>query len=329
MSILYLSGNNIHASCASRHLNITRDPDGVRKNTRVPIADIERLCMAGRPRVSMRSVEKLLENNIPVQLFSGNGRLIGAFSPQRDGDAEARLRQYRTAGTFQALETARILIGTKIRNQHRFLQKQAAAHGFSLLDELASLRTLSQSAQPAETLDTLRGIEGRASRHYFSLLSHCFPKEIPFSGRSRRPPLNPANALLSWTYTLIGSEIRLAVAAQGLDPCLGILHAIAYNRPALVLDLLEPFRAPLCDRLVLRLFNLRTFTTDDFEPRGDEGGFFLKRDSLKKYFRHYEDVLSKPIRANGTTWRDEIKKTVQSYYANLKGAGPFSPYRME
>jgi CRISPR-associated protein Cas1 len=329
MSALYLVGYHVHASCESRHLNITRDPDGECIKTRVPLSKIERVCLTGRPRVSMRSVEKLLECSIPVQIFSNNGQLTGSFAPQRDGDAEVRIRQYRAANTFQALEMARILIAVKIKNQRRFLQRKITAPAETAPDPLQELRQLAQKALQAENIDSLRGIEGIASHIYFKHISGCFPSETPFAGRSRRPPLNPANALLSWTYTLVGSEVRTALVSQGLDPCLGILHAIAYNRPALVLDLLEPFRAPLCDRLVLRLLNLRIFTSADFEPRGDEGGIFLKRTSLKKYFQHYEETLSKPIDAHGTTWRAEIKKTVQSYYANLKGGGTFAPYLMK
>src|SRR5690606_5283268 len=123
----------------------------------------------------------------------------------------------------------------------------------------------------ADNLDTLRGLEGDSARVYFDVLPYLMKPSVrevfPFSTRNRRPPRDRFNALISFLYALKLADCRSALETVGLDPQLGFLHAIRPGRPALALDLLEEFRAPLCDRLALTLINRGQIQAKDFDER--------------------------------------------------------------
>ena len=122
-----------------------------------------------------------------------------------------------------------------------------------------------------------------AAVKYFQRLSAFFPAEIPFTQRTRRPPKDAANALLSWTYTIVRSEVDVALRTQGLDPALGWLHELSSGRPALSLDLLEPLRAPVCDLLTLNLLNHKTLQAEHSRTDLDNGGTYLTEAGRKKF----------------------------------------------
>jgi CRISPR-associated protein Cas1 len=160
------------------------------------------------------------------------------------------------------------------------------------MDACNSLNALARAARECESADKLRGYEGYAAAIYFERLTRYFPEHAQFKGRNRRPPKDPANALLSWTYTIVLSEIDAALRIAGLDPCLGFFHEISYGRPSLSLDLLEPLRAPLCDMLVFRLFNHKLISPEKhFEINGEDGGTYLNAEGRKHYFPEYERTM--------------------------------------
>jgi CRISPR-associated protein Cas1 len=162
------------------------------------------------------------------------------------------------------------------------------------LDAGNSLQALAGQAQATDSFDSLRGYEGYGAALYFDRLRRYFPETAPFNGRNRRPPKDAANALLSWTYTIVLTEIDAAVRSAGLDPCLGFLHEISYGRPSLSLDLLEPLRAPLCDMLVLGLLNHRLVRAEEhFETSPEDGGVTLNDRGRRAFFPEYERTMQR------------------------------------
>jgi CRISPR-associated protein Cas1 len=153
----------------------------------------------------------------------------------------------------------------RLHNRGLEVTRPNAAKDKDQVDVCNSLQALSEKAATASSLDSLRGCEGMAAGFYFRQLGAYFPDEIPFASRNRRPPRDEANALMSWTYTIVMGEVDAAVRTAGLDACLGCLHGISYGRPSLSLDLLEPLRAPLCDMLTLRLLNHKLLKKEHFE----------------------------------------------------------------
>ena len=147
-------------------------------------------------------------------------------------------------------------------------------------------------------------------------------------GFRRRPLRDPVNAVLSYGYVIVGSEIQALLDGVGFDPYLGFYHAVAYGRPGLALDLLEEFRHPLVDRLALNLFNRGILTQEDFVDRG-KNGVYLNSSGKRKFFVHYEKMLGKPSVLNagmGTTFRAVFQQQIAALMKTVLEGIPYHPF---
>lgn len=338
MASLYVSGYRTRVRAEARHVSVERfDEAGLpAQRMRVPLADVTRAVVAGRVRLGVNVLHRFLRQGIGVTFATGSGRLLGTLQPPHNGSALLRLRQYELAGDPEfALGVARRLVAAKIRNSRRVLQRLSANREAPLPDVaevIDRLEPFPARLDSAATLDELRGFEGTASALYFRALSRFFPPEIPFAQRSRRPPADAANALLSWTYTLVLGETIQTVHAAGLDVCLGFLHGIAYGRPSLALDILEPYRAPLADLLVLHILNHRILGPDHFERSAHDGGVRLKAEARKPFFLQYERVMERLFsrQKNGphTTFRQCLRDDVYRLINAMQGGQAMEPFLM-
>jgi CRISPR-associated protein Cas1 len=190
------------------------------------------------------------------------------------------------------------MIAAKIANTRHILMRAARDHGGKssgralLLTNAADFLAVRIRLIPrSTTLDTLRGIEGDSAAAYFAVFSQLLTNHDPgitISGRSRRPPLDPVNALLSFLYALLMHDCRSALESCGLDPQCGFLHRDRPGRPSLALDLMEEFRAFLADRTALSLFNRQQITLRDFDIK-ENGAVMLKEDSRKKVLTAWQE----------------------------------------
>ena len=300
MPTLIFNGNRIDAHRERRRIVLRRlaDDHVAAQTLSVPVADVDRASVVGHPGVSVSVLQTLMKEGIPVSFISEKGRWYGTLHPDGDRNAARRLMQYHQQDDPAArLACARHIVRAKIRNQRRALQRLAANRsgfgGAALSGTLEQLRQLARGSARAAGSGELRGIEGAAAAAYFERLAAFFPETVPFGGRTRRPPRDAANALLSWTYTIVLSEVDAALRLQGLDPCFGWLHELSAGTPALALDLLEPLRAPVCDLLVLNLLNHAILGPKDFHISADDGGTYLNEEARKKFFFHYESHMQR------------------------------------
>jgi CRISPR-associated endonuclease Cas1 len=223
-------------------------------------------------------------------------------------------------------------IEAKITNSRRVLQRLAANRSDDLVaDTLRSLAHSADTCLRAECLDSLRGYEGAAAAAYFSAFGRFFPDSAPFERRSRRPPHNAANALLSYTYTLLTAEAETQLHAIGLDPAIGFLHEPADRRPSLALDLIEPFRAPVADAMTLDLLSHGTLKPEShFEKR--DGGIYLNTDGKKRFFVAYERRLEREFtsanQGRRSTLRQEIHHTALALKHAILDGEPLQPFLM-
>ena len=187
------------------------------------------------------------------------------------------------------------------------------------------------AALTASSVESARGYEGSAAGTYFEALALFFPDNTPFERRSRRPPHNPANALLSFGYSLLTHETTTALHAAGLDPALGYLHEPETGRPSLALDFIEPFRAPVADGLALDLLNHGTLNPKNHFTSKD-GGIYLNDEGRRRYFTAYERRMDRPFTSDltgeRTTLRDEIRRQLYSFKRLLLNQGAFEPFIM-
>jgi CRISPR-associated protein Cas1 len=283
---------------------------GNEKKVRVPLHHLGSVVCFGNVNISLPLMHRLADEGITLVLLDRNGRFKARLEGTVSGNVLLRQTQFQAASdTDKTLSIARNCIAGKIRNCRQVLLRGAreaknendkANLARYALDLAAALRALPE----ASNLDKLRGLEGEAARQYFSAVNYLIREDIRESfqmdGRTRRPPRDRINALLSFVYSLLMNDCRSAVEAAGLDPQIGFLHAVRPGRAALALDLMEEFRA-FADRLVLSLINRAQIKPKDFDAR--EGGTILldghtRKTVLVAYQERKQENLSHSLLSN-------------------------------
>ena len=260
------------------------------KKLQVPLHHIGSLVTFGNVMVSPALMHRLADEGKSLVLLDDNGRFKARLEGPVSGNILLRQAQHAKAGDdAHTVNFARHIVAGKLKNS-RSVVMRGAREAFDpeetqqltrTADNLAaSLRT----AKDAVTLDELRGVEGEAARGYFAALNFIVKPQardsFALNGRTRRPPLDRFNALLSFLYAMLMNDCRSALEAVGLDPQLGFLHAVRPGRAALALDLQEEFRSVLADRLALTLINRGQVAADDFDAR--EGGAVMLNDKGRR-----------------------------------------------
>ena len=276
---------------------------------RVPLHHLNAVVCFGHVSLSSPLMHRLAEEGKALVLLDANGRFKARLEGETSGNVLLRRAHHQALDRPAfVLELARTVVAGKIRNQRQVLQRGAreakAADEATRLDRAVDDLAASLRALPAAgDLDTVRGIEGEAARGYFealNLLVRADRREsFAMNGRSRRPPRDRMNALLSFLYSMWMNDCRSAIEAAGLDPQLGFLHALRPGRAALALDLVEEFR-PFADRLALTLVNRGQLGAGDFNER--EGGAVLLEGDARKavviaYQERKKEELTHPLLA--------------------------------
>ena len=253
----------------------------------------------GRIMVSPALMGRCGEQGIELAFFTGYGKFQARVLGPQTGNVLLRRAQYRLADANPAL-LAKIFVGAKLANSRQILMKQVRNHGQNELLErcstqlAGSLRRLEHSAD----VDTIRGIEGDSAAGYFAVFNELISAKqqasFTFSGRTRRPPLDKVNAMLSFSYSLLTNEIASALQGVGLDPYVGFLHTDRPGRLGLSLDMLEEFRAWWCDRFVLTLINRRQIQPSDFITEAS-GAIRLKDDARKEVLTAWQERKQEQI----------------------------------
>lgn len=285
--------NTLYVTTPESYLHLENDTVRIEveheTRLRVPLHHVGSLVCFGNVKLSTPLMHRLADDGIGLVLLDANGRFKARLEGPVSGNVLLRQAQHAcSAKPAFAQGIARCCVAGKIKNARQVLQRGAreakdpteAAKLARVADDLAaSLRAL-----PATTdLDTLRGVEGEAARQYFSGLNLIIRPEareaFQMDGRSRRPPRDRVNALLSFLYSMLMNDCRSATEAAGLDPQVGFLHALRPGRAALALDLMEEFRA-IADRVALTLINRNQINAGDFVER--EGGAVLLEGDARK-----------------------------------------------
>lgn len=260
-----------------------------------PLHWIERAVLAGNVQLSTQAMGLFLKQGIPVSFITVYGNYRGCLHPGSHKHVALRVAQYeRYRDPEFRLKQGKILVGAKIRNSRSLLRKHHRAHPeFDCEAEVSGLSMELQKSEDAESIESLMGHEGSAAKWYFSGFGRMVRKEFAFENRSRRPPRDPVNALLSLGYTLLFNEMVTAVESIGLDPYLGFLHEIEYGRPSLAVDLVEEFRW-IIDGLALALINRGELSAEDFQTM-DDGGVRLNDKGRKHFYSKYEERMREEI----------------------------------
>lgn len=258
------------------------------KRLQVPLHHLQGIVVLSQSWVSPDLQRACLERDLSLVFLSERGRFLGRLEGQGAGGALLRRDQMRVhLDPDRTLALARSFVKGKLANQRHVLQRAAReafeGEGEALTQASERLRLLQQQADQMNTLDELRGCEGDGAAWYFECFQQLVRQQrpaFPWKGRSRRPPLDPLNALLSFSYALLMGDCLAACQAVGLDPAIGFLHAFRPGRPALALDLMEAFRPLVADRLVLTLINNQQVNPMGFRTT-ESGGIEMDEETRK------------------------------------------------
>ncbi|MBC7818553.1 MAG: CRISPR-associated endonuclease Cas1 [Planctomycetaceae bacterium] len=321
---LYLNSQGFRVGKSGEVLQV-HDRD--KKVQEIRMNDVSQINIFGNIQISTQAIQSLCSAEIPVSYFSMGGWFYGVTQGIGIKNIFLRREQFRHADRESfCLPLCRQLVSGKIRNQRTMLLRN---HVEPPRQTLALLKEFQDDSERADSLPQLLGIEGNAARLYFENFNGMLKVEAPddeltpehsvvndttqraspfrfdFTNRNRRPPRDPVNALLSLAYSMLSKDLSIVCHAVGFDPYLGFYHQPRFGRPALALDLMEPFRPLIADSAVLSAINTRMITSRDFIRTGP--AVALTPDGRKAFYRAYEQrmdtLVTHPLFGYRVTYR--------------------------
>lgn len=285
LNTLFLTKDQTYARLDHDTVKVEREG---KLEMQVPLVHLGGLAVFGNVVLSPALIHSFAEEGRALSLFDRNGRFRARLVGGATGNVLLRVAQHQAVASPLALELVRAFVAGKLRNAHQVLSRGAReAKDESQAGELkrAAERTRLRLAEleTAADADAARGLEGDSARAYFEVFQHLIKSPsgyFSFSGRNRRPPRDPVNALLSFLYSLLCADCVSALEGVGLDPQVGYLHGLRPGRFALALDLMEELRPFLADRLALSLINRAQLGPKDFSARS--GGAVLLADQGRR-----------------------------------------------
>lgn len=274
---------------------------------RAPLHMLDGVVTFGRAGASPAVLAACAEAGITLSYLEPNGRFLARVEGTRSGNVLLRRAQFRLADDApRRTVVVRAIVTAKIANQRTVLRRALRDHGHAaepaareaLTAAERRLTDVGRRALIGSDVDTLRGLEGEAALTYFEVfatLIRVSDAAFSFGGRSRRPPRDRVNALLSFLYAMLGHDCRSALETHGLDPQVGFLHADRPGRAGLALDLMEELRPVLADRLALSLINRRQLVTDDFVVE-EAGGVRLTDEARKRVLVAWQERKREELR---------------------------------
>ncbi len=274
---------------------------------RVPIHNLEGIVHFGYTGASPALMAFCAENNVALTFCTEHGRFLARVTGQVSGNVLVRRKQYRMADDAEESSyVARSVIVGKLANSRTVLQRALRDHpdrlqGKGVDSAVKQVARIIEEAVDADSMDKLRGAEGEGARLYFNCLDHLIldnKKIFYMHKRSRRPPRDPFNALLSFLYTMLANDVVAALETVGLDPAVGFLHRDRPGRASLALDLMEELRPYLADRLALSLINRKQVMPKGFVVR-ESGAVHMddetRRTVLQAWQERKRDVVTHPF----------------------------------
>jgi CRISPR-associated protein Cas1 len=303
--VVYITNSSAEISVDHNVLRIQTD-DG--KPTSIPLGMIGQLVIYANLKLETKVMAEIIHRDISIMFFSGFGknRMPVYLSSGLSSSVMVRLTQHQAySDSIIRLETAKWLISGKLKYQTTLIENigilisdespqqlvntQLDDHDIELVSQKAieTIKSALECVQTCETVESIQAYEGVSAAAWFTFLSKILPTYWKFSGRNRRPPKDPVNAIMSLTYTLTLNELKTIIQERGLDPCIGFLHTPLSGRDSFLLDMLERLR-PGADAFLIQLLHDNMIQPDDFTLHKDHG-CRLNKDGRGKYFASWAD----------------------------------------
>ena len=300
LNTLYITSPDSYLSRDGLNVVVLTDN---KERFRIPILNIESIITMGYTGASPSLMRLCSENNVSISFLSNQGKFISRVNGPIKGNVILRMSQFKSTTSKEFTSNlCKIIIAGKIQNYRNILQRYLRDYGANLEVENASERLykIRNSVLSIEDIDVLRGLEGEAAASYFSVFNFLIlnrDNTFLFNGRNKRPPKDPVNAMLSFVYTLLASEVQSALETVGLDPYVGFLHTLRPGRASLALDLMEELRAYMGDRLVLSIINRKQISAKDFVFQDSDNILMTdktKKEILNSWQKRKQDIITHP-----------------------------------
>ncbi|MBQ7266232.1 MAG: CRISPR-associated endonuclease Cas1 [Firmicutes bacterium] len=288
MSYVYVTEQGAALSVDGGYM-VVKYKDGMEH--KIPKETVESVAVFGNISITTPCSRYLLEKRIPVSFFSERGAYFGKLVSTRATNIFRLKKQiYASEDEEFSFAMAKKIIKAKINNQivvlRRYTEKRRDLDHFFI-----RMKATLGSVEEASSYNELIGYEGKAAKDYFSVLSQIINDDFKFKGRTRMPPKDPFNSMISLGYTLLMYEIYGEIENKGLTPYCGFLHKDHERHPTLASDLMEEWRAVIVDSVVLSLIQGKEIKIDEFTKDIDSGGVFLQKEAMKKFVTKYEKRL--------------------------------------
>ncbi|MEW5819746.1 MAG: CRISPR-associated endonuclease Cas1, partial [Cyanobacteriota bacterium] len=287
MTILYLTEEGSYLEKRSSRVRIRKTDQTLKE---LPIEKLEGIVLFGNTHLTTPLMTEFLEREIPMTWLSETGKFYGRLEPTTSINIERQREQFRRADDeIFCFELSKSFISAKIRNCRVLIKRYNQKRNIERVKEIdEELRKQILKVSQADNAVQILGYEGNASRMYFEALSLIVDESFKFKGRSKQPPKDPFNSLLSFGYTLLLYEIYTAIVNKGLHPYASFMHQVRKGHPALASDLIEEWRPTIVDALVINSINKGIITIDDFQAPSDKGGVYLNRHAAKLFIQSFE-----------------------------------------
>lgn len=289
MSYLYVCEQGATIGFADNRFQV-RYKDGLLKS--VPSEVLEVIEVFGKVQFTTQCIEECLKRGVNILYYSTNGVYFGRMISTNHVNVQRQRKQARLGENEEfKRELSKKLISAKIKNQIVILRRYARTRGIDIHSPVAEMQYMATKvcSEYTRDIEQIMGYEGRAARVYFQTLGQLINPEFAFQGRTRRPPLDPFNSMISLGYSIILNEIYGKLEGKGLNPYFGFMHKDREKHPTLASDLMEEWRAVLIDSTALSLLNGHELNKDDFYTEMDQPGVFLGKDGFKIYIQKLEN----------------------------------------
>lgn len=261
--------------------------DGLLKS--IPAETLEVIEVFGKIQITTQCLTECLKRGINVLFYSTNGAYFGRLISTTHVNVQRQRKQAELGKDkeFQ-LDFSRKIIDAKIHNQVVVLRRYVRGRQQNIDRAIVEMKNMQKKLPSAKSIEQVMGYEGTAAKIYFRTLGELIDPQFKFSGRSRRPPRDPFNSMISLGYSIILNELYGKIEGKGLNPYFGIMHKDREKHPTLASDLMEEWRAVLIDSTAMSMLNGHELTPDNFYTDTEQPGVYLDREGFKKYMQKLE-----------------------------------------
>ena len=293
MGFLYVNENGATIGVEANQCTVNYK-DGMKRL--IPIESLDGITIMGRSQMTTQCAEECMSRGIPVSYFSKGGKYFGRLISTGHVNVSRQRKQSALYDTEFAATLAMKILCAKIKNQSVVLRRYEKSRGINLEEEQKMLTICKNKIMTCNRIEEMIGFEGQAAKYYFKGLAACIDKEFSFQGRSRRPPRDEFNYMISLGNSILMNDVKCKIEMKGLHPYFFFIHRDAEKHPTLASDMMEEWRAVIVDATAMSMINGHEIQKEHFNFSMDEPGCYLTRDGLKIYLNKLERKFQTEVR---------------------------------